>query len=73
MRYRQCNGIFSSENYTVPLNVESFVDWLGSQEEESSTRGRASIPVAIFSEIAINTPKCVRAKITVFSNRITPP
>ena len=47
------------------------VDSHDSQNEESSTSGRASILVPIFSEITVNSLKCVRAKFKVLSHRKT--
>ena len=69
VRLRQCKIIFTSETYNVPLLFVTFVDSHGSQGEESCTSGRASILVPIFSEITVNSLKCVRAKTTVLSHR----
>ena len=71
VRLRQCKVIFTSETYNVPLLFVTFVDSHGSQGEESCTSGRASIRVPIFSEITLNSLKCVRAKLTVLSHRKT--
>ena len=71
VRLRQCKVIFKSETYSVPLLFVTFVDSHDSQNEESSTSGRASIRVPIFSEITVNSLKCVRAKTTVLSHRKT--
>ena len=71
VRLRQCKVIFTSETYNVPLLFVTFVDSHGSQGEESSTSGPASISVPIFSEITLNSLKCVRAKLTVLSHRKT--
>ena len=71
VRLRQCKVIFTSETYNVPLLFVTCVDSHDSQNEESSTSGRASILVPIFSEITVNSLKCVRAKTTVLSHRKT--
>ena len=63
VRLRQSKVIFTSETYNVPLIFVTCVDSHDSQNEESSTSGRASILVPIFSEITVNSLKCVRAKI----------
>ena len=71
VRLRECKVIFTSETYNVPLLFVTCVDSHDSQNEESSTSGRASILVPIFSEITVNSLKCVRAKTTVLSHRKT--
>jgi len=45
---RQNKDIFSSETYTVPLQIDSFMDSHGSQDEDSSKIGQSTIIVAIF-------------------------
>jgi len=64
----QYKGIISSATYTVPQQVETFVDSRVSQDAESSKSGEAAILAAIFSEITINTPKLIYPNIKVLSH-----